>query len=93
MTFVNPLISPIYKVHKSMKTFDRISIDPQICNGKPVIRGKRITVQTILGYMAEGDSKETILEQYPTLESEDIDAVLKFAAAMMDAKYEIKQIA
>ncbi len=76
-----------------MKTFDRISIDPQICNGKPVIRGKRITVQTILGYMAEGDSKETILEQYPTLESEDIDAVLKFAAAMMDAKYEIKQIA
>jgi len=72
---------------------ERISIDPLICNGKPIVRGKRITVQTILGYLASGDSKEEILKQYPTLEPEDIDAVLKFAAAMMDAKYEIKQLA
>lgn len=76
-----------------MNTFDRISIDPQICNGRPVIRGKRITVQTILEFLAAGDSKADILKQYPTLESEDIDAVLKFAAAMMQAKYEIKQLA
>lgn len=76
-----------------MNNFDRISIDPQICNGRPVIRGKRITVQTILEFLAAGDSKADILKQYPTLESEDIDAVLKFAAAMMQAKYEIKQLA
>jgi uncharacterized protein (DUF433 family) len=76
-----------------MNVSDRISIDPQICNGKPIIRGKRITVQTILGFLAEGDSKQDILEQYPTLEPEDIDAVLRFAAAMMEVKYEIKQIA
>ncbi len=76
-----------------MNVLDRISIDPLICNGRPVIRGKRITVQNILGYLAEGDSKEDILNQYPTLESEDIDAVLRFAAAMMEAKYEIKQLA
>jgi len=76
-----------------MNVSDRISIDPQICNGKPIIRGKRITVQTILGFLAEGDSKQDILKQYPTLEPEDIDAVLRFAAAMMEVKYEIKQIA
>lgn len=76
-----------------MNTIERISIDPLICNGKPIIRGKRITVQTILGYLAAGDTKADILKQYPTLESEDIDAVLKFAAAMMEAKYEIKQLA
>ena len=77
----------------SMNLLDRISIDPQICNGKPIIRGKRITVQTILGFLAAGDTKSDILKQYPTLEPEDIDAVLKFAAAMMEAKYEIRQLA
>lgn len=76
-----------------MKEIDRISIDPAICNGKPVIRGKRITVQTIIGYLAEGESKEEILNQYPSLEPEDIDAALKFAAAVLDSKYVIKQIA
>lgn len=44
-----------------MNTLERISIDPLICNGKPIVRGKRITVQTILGYLASGDSKEEIL--------------------------------
>lgn len=76
-----------------MNLLERISIDPQICNGKPIIRGKRITVQTILGYLAEGDTKAEILYQYPSLEPEDIDAALKFAAAMMDAKYDIRQLA
>jgi len=76
-----------------MNVTERISIDPQICNGKPIIRGKRITVQTILGFLAEGDTRQDILKQYPTLEPEDIDAVLRFAAAMMEVKYEIKQIA
>ena len=71
---------------------ERIIIDPEICNGKPVIRGQRITVQTILGYLAAGESKESILEQYPTLVAEDIDAVLQFASEMMDNNYRIKQI-
>lgn len=75
-----------------MSYSDRIGIDPRICNGKPIIRGKRITVHTILEYLAAGDTKADILKHYPTLEPEDIDAVLSFAAAMMDARYEIREI-
>ncbi len=58
---------------------DRITIDESICNGKPIIRGKRITVQTILEFLSAGDSTEEILKQYPTLEYDDIRACLRFA--------------
>ena len=52
----------------------RITIDPAICNGKPTIRGLRITVQTILEFLSAGESREEILHQYPSLEPADIDA-------------------
>ena len=68
---------------------DKITIDPDLCNGKPTIRGKRITVQTILEFLSAGDSKEDILKAYPSLESEDIDACLKFASRLMENKYSI----
>lgn len=58
---------------------DRITIDEKLCNGKPTIRGKRITVQTILEFLSAGESIEEILNQYPTLEREDISACRKFA--------------
>jgi uncharacterized protein (DUF433 family) len=63
--------------------FDRITIDPAICNGKPTIRGKRITAHTILEYLAAGDAPEEILRQYPSLEPEDITAVLACAAHLL----------
>ena len=69
---------------------DRITIDPDLCNGKPTIRGKRITVQTVLGFLSAGDSKEEILEEYPSLEPEDIDACLKFASKLMENQYDIR---
>lgn len=72
---------------------DRITIDSGIFGGKPVIRGKRITVQTILEFLSAGDSKEEILQNYPTLETEDIDACLRFAADLMSHKYSIRAIA
>ncbi|MPR34436.1 DUF433 domain-containing protein [Salmonirosea aquatica] len=72
---------------------DRITIDPDLCNGKPTIRGIRITVQTVLGYLSAADSKEDILEAYPSLEPEDIDACLKFAAKLMEKHYDICQTA
>jgi len=75
-----------------MKKTERITINPAICNGKPVIRGKRVTVQTILEFLAAGESREAILKQYPSLEPEDIDAVLHFAAEMMENNYTIKQM-
>ncbi len=77
-----------------MNRFDeRITIDPNICNGKPTIRGKRIAVQTILEFLSNGDSFEEILENYPTLEREDIYACLKFATNLMGHNYIVEPIA
>ncbi len=72
---------------------NRITVDNDVCNGKPTIRGKRITVQTILEFLSAGDSKEEILKQFPTLEPLDIDACLRFAADLMGHQYSIKSIA
>jgi uncharacterized protein (DUF433 family) len=54
----------------------RITIDPEICHGKPVIRGLRYPVQTILELLSAGMSFDEILEDYPDLEHEDLLAVL-----------------
>ncbi|MGL5111883.1 MAG: DUF433 domain-containing protein [Flavobacterium sp.] len=72
---------------------DRITIDDRICNGKPTIRNKRITVNTILGFLSSGESREEILLQYPSLENEDIDACLKFASELMNRNFTIKEVA
>jgi uncharacterized protein (DUF433 family) len=58
---------------------DRITINPDVCNGKPTVRGMRITVETILQYLSAGDSVDAILEAYPFLEKEDIQASIAFA--------------
>ena len=71
----------------------RITIDPDICNGKPTIRGKRITVQTVLEFLSAGESSEEILHQYPALETEDINACLVFACKLMEHKYILKEVA
>jgi uncharacterized protein (DUF433 family) len=63
---------------------ERITTNPNICNGKPVIRGMRITVSTVLEYLAAGESVEKILEAYPILESEDIKACLAYAKKLSD---------
>jgi uncharacterized protein (DUF433 family) len=59
----------------------RIIRDPQVCGGEPVIKGTRVTLRTVLASLAEGDSLEEILEAFPTLTSEDVRAVIAFAAA------------
>ena len=59
---------------------DRITVDPNLCGGKPTIRGKRRTVEIVLGYLAAGDSPAEVLESYPFLEMADITACLEFAA-------------
>lgn len=53
--------------------FNRITIDPEICSGKPCIRGLRFPVSRILGLLASGETKESILKAYPYLGPEDID--------------------
>ncbi|MBS1514617.1 MAG: DUF433 domain-containing protein [Bacteroidetes bacterium] len=67
-----------------MEQINRITVKPEICNGKPTIRGLRITVKTILEYLAAGESTENILNAYPVLEKEDIQAALEFAAKSMN---------
>lgn len=66
---------------------ERITIDPNVCNGKPTIRGMRITVKTILEYIAAGESIENILDAYPVLEPQDITACLEFATQMVDHSF------
>lgn len=58
----------------------RITRDPSVMGGKPCIRGLRVTVGTVLGLLASGHSVEKILEAYPYLEREDVQAALAYAA-------------
>ena len=57
-----------------------IARDPQICGGEPVIRGTRVTIRTVLASLAEGARIDEILEDFPTLTEEDVQAVIAFAA-------------
>jgi len=66
---------------------NRISVNEAICNGKPIIRGYRITVKTVLEYLAAGETHESILEAYPFLEKADILACIQFAARAMDSEH------
>ena len=59
---------------------ERISVDPEICHGKPCIKGTRVMVSIILDYLSAGESEEEILKQYPTLKTEDIRAAVAYAA-------------
>ena len=62
----------------------RISIHPSVCHGKPVIRGTRVLVANVLGALASGQTRDEILEDYPALQPEDIDAALAFASQMTE---------
>jgi uncharacterized protein (DUF433 family) len=61
----------------------RITYNPQLFGGKAVIRGHRLAVEHVLGQLAAGDSMETLLEGYPWLELEDIQACLAYAQAIV----------
>ncbi len=64
--------------------FERITVDPNICTGKPCIRGLRFPVSRLLGLLAAGETKEAILKAYPYLEAEDIDEALRYAAYLAE---------
>ncbi|ASC71704.1 hypothetical protein XM38_026580 [Halomicronema hongdechloris C2206] len=64
---------------QEQQLLERITINPDIFGGKPIIRGRRLAVEHILGMLAAGDSVETLLEGYPWLEQEDIQACLVYA--------------
>lgn len=64
-----------------MTDLDRIVRDPAICAGQPVLRGTRVLVRVVLGYLAHGETTDHILREFPSLTEEDVRAVIAFAAA------------
>ena len=72
----------------------RITVDPKIFGGKPIIRGMRISVELILSLLAQGETTETILDDYPALEIDDIRACLAYAHAVIaDDRLEAVRVA
>lgn len=66
---------------------ERITVDPAIRFGKPTIRGMRITVEDVLGWLADGMSFEEILDDYPYLERDDLLAALEYGAAAAGGRH------
>lgn len=64
----------------------RITVDPEICSGKPTITGTRIMVSIILEYLEEAYSFDEIIENYPSLTKEDIKAVIKYAREVIEGE-------
>lgn len=70
----------------AQELLSRISVNPNICHGKPTVRGSRIMVETILGHLAAGDSTDDLLEAFPDLEREDVLAALAYAGKAVETK-------
>lgn len=66
----------------------RITVNPQIFGGKPIIRGRRLAVEHVLGMLAAGDTQDTLLQNYPWLEPEDIKACLVYARRIVNDEVE-----
>ena len=67
-----------------MMKLTRITVDPEVCTGKPCIRGLRFPVARLLGLLAAGETRDRILAAYPYLEPQDIDEALQYAAALAE---------
>jgi uncharacterized protein (DUF433 family) len=71
----------------SAELLERIVVDPTICFGKPTIRGHRIWVSLVLGYLAEGWSPEQIVEEYPGIDIDDVRACTAYGARLADVRF------
>ncbi len=71
----------------------RIIVNPDICNGQPVIEGTRITAQTVLEFLGAGDSIEEVLEEYPSLTRQDVLACMVFSSELMKHHFTFKEVA
>jgi uncharacterized protein (DUF433 family) len=68
-----------HRPHKSFE--DRIVRDINVCGGEPIFKGTRVPLKTVLASLADGDSAEDVLADFPTLKQEDVQAAISFAAA------------
>jgi uncharacterized protein (DUF433 family) len=67
-----------------MSLLERITVNPRQCGGRPCIRGMRIRVTDVLDLLASGLTREQVLEEFPDLELEDLEACLRFASRRID---------
>jgi uncharacterized protein (DUF433 family) len=67
-----------------MAVLERITVDPEVCGGRPCLRGLRVRVSDVLELLAQGATREEILADYPYLEDADITAALEYAARQVD---------
>jgi uncharacterized protein (DUF433 family) len=72
---------------------DWIEIDPEVCNGRPVLRGTRIAVQSVLEMLAAGDSVEDVREAFPSLGREQVLACVEHATRLMGNHYSLERVA
>ena len=83
-------------IFATMTTIDdsgRIAVDPAVCNGRPVVKGTRIAVQTVLEFLGAGDGIGDVLEEYPALTREDVLACLQFSSRLMGNHFTLLQVA
>ncbi|MBX3450068.1 MAG: DUF433 domain-containing protein [Planctomycetaceae bacterium] len=66
---------------------DRITVDPLICHGQACVKGTRVMVSVILDNLAAGETLERILQSYPTLQREDLQAALSYASELAQERY------
>ena len=69
---------------QNSEIFERISSDPDICHGKPCIKGTRIPVYLIVSLIAEGEDTESVIRDYPSITYDDIKAAIKYAAKLCE---------
>ena len=72
---------------------ERITTHPDICNGRPIIRGTRISVQSVLEFLAAGDSVEDVIAEFPALTRADVQACLDYASRLMANHYSVLPVA
>ncbi len=70
--------------------YNRITLDPAMCMGKPCIRGMRMPVASVLNYLGSGMTMDELLHDWPELEAEDIRQALSYASWMMDERVIVK---
>jgi uncharacterized protein (DUF433 family) len=71
---------------------ERIVRDKEICGGEPVFKGTRVTLRTVLASLADGDSAEEILRDFPSLRPEDVQAAIAFAAASAEEDLPVPEV-
>ena len=86
------LARPLGREEDSMDYHQYIVRDPRICGGEPIIKGTRVTVRTILASLAEGDTVQELLNDFPTLKEADVRAVVAFAAASAEEDLPLQNV-